>query len=179
MIDKKKLAALFAQQGYTDFRWIKGSEVTIAHWVRFKCIFGCPSYGKRGSCPPEVPTVEECKKFFKEFSNVAIFRFKQALGNPKERCQWSQDINKKLLALERAVFLEGFHKVFLLFMDECRLCIDCSSKRAMCNQPADSRPSPEGFGVDLFTTVKQCGYPISVLQDYNQTMNRYAFLLIS
>jgi len=32
--------------------------------------------------------------------------------------------------------------------------------------------------VDVFATARQCGYPIEVLSDYAQAMNRYAFLLI-
>jgi hypothetical protein len=34
------------------------------------------------------------------------------------------------------------------------------------------------MGVDVFTTVRQCGYPIEVLADYGQPMNRYAFLMV-
>jgi len=32
--------------------------------------------------------------------------------------------------------------------------------------------------VDVFSTVKQIGYPFKVLRDYVQKMNRYAFLLV-
>jgi len=34
------------------------------------------------------------------------------------------------------------------------------------------------MAVDVFTTVRNIGYPIEVLYDYSQEMNRYAFLLI-
>jgi len=34
------------------------------------------------------------------------------------------------------------------------------------------------MGVDVFATVAKFGYPIAVLDNYNQEMNRYAFLLI-
>jgi hypothetical protein len=34
------------------------------------------------------------------------------------------------------------------------------------------------MAVDVFTTVRKLGYPIEVLTDPAQTMNRYAFLLI-
>lgn len=40
------------------------------------------------------------------------------------------------------------------------------------------RPSPEGMAVDVYTTVRQFGFPIQVLADYAQAMNRYAFLLV-
>jgi hypothetical protein len=34
------------------------------------------------------------------------------------------------------------------------------------------------MGVDVFATVRKYGFPIEVLSDYAQAMNRYAFLLI-
>jgi hypothetical protein len=34
------------------------------------------------------------------------------------------------------------------------------------------------MAVDVFSTVRGYGYPIEVLADYSQAMNRYAFLLI-
>ena len=33
------------------------------------------------------------------------------------------------------------------------------------------------MAVDVYSTVLRAGYPIEVLSDYNQAMNRYAFLL--
>jgi hypothetical protein len=41
-----------------------------------------------------------------------------------------------------------------------------------------ARPSPEGMAVDVYSTVKQLGFPIEVRTDYSQEMNRYAFLMI-
>ena len=41
-----------------------------------------------------------------------------------------------------------------------------------------ARPSPEALAVDVFGTVRSLGFPIEVLSDYDQTMNRYAFLLV-
>jgi hypothetical protein len=34
------------------------------------------------------------------------------------------------------------------------------------------------MAMDVFATVRKIGYPIQVLSDYSQEMNRYAFLLI-
>jgi hypothetical protein len=41
-----------------------------------------------------------------------------------------------------------------------------------------SRPTPEAMSVDVFATVRQVGYPIEVLSDTSQKMNRYSFLMI-
>jgi len=36
-------------------------------------MFGCSSYGKKGCCPPNVPSVVECKDFFASYQTTAIF----------------------------------------------------------------------------------------------------------
>ncbi len=69
-------------------------------------------------------------------------------------------------------------EAFLLALDSCALCTECPGDRAECKHPRTARPTSEAMGVDVFTTVRQCGYPIEVLSDYGQAMNRYAFLLI-
>lgn len=181
MIDAKRqqeLEALFAQQGYSDFRWIAAERIVVAEWVRFKCMFGCDSYGQKGACPPNVPSVEECRRFFSGYISAAVFRFHKQLEDPEERHRWSRETNSKLLELERAVFLAGYRKAFLLFMDECSLCTDCPGTRLDCRDKRGARPSPEALGVDVFATVGGVGYPIEVLTDTGQAMNRYAFLLI-
>ena len=48
----------------------------------------------------------------------------------------------------------------------------------LCKHSESARPSPEAMGVDVFSTVKPLGFPIEILSDYEQTMNRYAILLI-
>ena len=47
-----------------------------------------------------------------------------------------------------------------------------------CRQPRVARPTPEAFAVDVFSTVRKLGYPIEVLADHRESMNRYAFLMI-
>ena len=107
-----------------------------------------------------------------------ILHFRKKVARPEDRHAWSKKVNLALLKLERAVFLAGYPKAFLLFMDSCSLCADCSGSREECKNPKAARPSPESMAVDVFSTVKQYDYSIEVLWDYSQAMNRYAFLLI-
>lgn len=86
--------------------------------------------------------------------------------------------NTRLLKLEKAAFLSGHQKAFLLFMDECRICKECPGARSECKNLQLSRPCPEGLGGDVFGTVRKLGFPIEVLTDYRQEMNRYSFLMI-
>ena len=178
MDDRTELEALFEGHGYTDFKWINPKDIIVSQWVRVKCTFGCAEYGKNATCPPNVPSVSECRRFFDEYSTAVIFHFEKMVDEPEDRHAWSKGVNQELLKLERAVFLTGYEKAFLLSMDSCCLCADCPGVREACKHPRSARPSPESMAMDVFSTVRQYGYPIEVLSDYSQAMNRYAFLLI-
>jgi len=172
------LKKLFHKQGYTDFRWLDPQDIVVAQWVRMKCQFGCPDYGRAGACPPHTPSVADCERFFREYKRAAVFHFEKKLDRPEDRHAWTRKLNLDLLKLERDVFLAGFPKAFLLFLDTCNVCLECSGSRTACKEPRRGRPVPEGLAVDVFSTVRKLGYPIQVLPDYKQTMNRYAFLMI-
>ena len=95
-----------------------------------------------------------------------------------EAIDWTRKINGGLLNLERAVFLAGFYKAFVLFVDPCNFCEECVPIKNDCEHPKNARPSPEGLGVDVFATARKAGKPIVVLDDYDREMNRYAILLV-
>lgn len=177
MASKDDLEKIFIKNGFDDFKWVDPGKIVISSWVRMKCMYGCPSYGK-AACPPNTLTVSESEKFFSEYEEAVIFHITKSLENPDDRHVWSRGINKKLLEVERAVFLSDNERTFLLFMGSCELCKECSNERVTCKHPEMSRPSPEAMNVDVFSTVRQVGYPINVLKNYSETMNRYAFLMV-
>jgi predicted metal-binding protein len=174
----KGLKALFSKHGFADYRWLDPGEVVVAEWVRMKCRFGCREYGRNAACPPNTPSVDECARFFREYTRAIVFRFAKTVGRPKDRHSWSRKVNLDLLKLEQDVFMSGFERAFLLAMDSCNICLECSGSRTSCKEPKLARPVPEALAVDVFTTVRKLGYPIGVLSDYDQEMNRYAILLI-
>jgi predicted metal-binding protein len=178
MTDRKKLEKLFAEHGCDDFRWIEPQDVVVSRWVRFKCQFGCEDYGTRVMCPPNAPSVAECMEFFSEYREAALFHFERAFENPEDRYDWVRGINKNLFELERATFLSGRHKAFVVYIGPCNICKECTPNRNDCPHPRKSRPSPEGLAVDVFSTARKCGYDIHVLKDYGQRMNRFGILLI-
>ena len=177
-IGRKTLEDLIKEHGYEDYSWMNPKNIVVSQWVRMKCTFGCRLYGKVGSCPPNLPSVPECRAFFNEYKIEVLFHFPKRVGKPEDRHAWTKEVNSKLLKLERDVFLSGYYKTFLLFMDSCELCESCPGERAKCLNPKQSRPTPEGMAIDVFTTVRKLGYPIEVLKDTSEEMNRYAILLI-
>jgi len=178
MADVQRVEAIIGHHGLTDFKWIDPRTIIVSQWVRMKCQFGCPQYGRTASCPPNTPTVEECKRFFLEYGSGVVLRFQKIVGDTAKRRAWTAKTNVGLSTLERDIFLAGHPKAFVLFMDSCHICAECVPARADCKEATLSRPSPEGMAVDVFATVRQLGYPIEVLTDTTEQMNRYAFLML-
>lgn len=178
MNTRDKVDAIIQKQGYGDYKWIIPAEIIVSQWVRMKCLYGCSEYGQTATCPPNVPTIEECGRFFQEYRLAVIIHFEKEAEKPEDRFAWTRKINLKLLKLEKEIFCSGFEKAFLLFMDSCNICKMCQERKEDCVEPKMSRPTPEALGIDVYSTVRKAGYPIQVLSDYSQKMNRYAFLLI-
>jgi predicted metal-binding protein len=178
MLAKRELEALFKKHGFSDFRWLAPQKIVVAQWPRLKCMFGCSDYGRTATCPPNVPTVAECERFFKEYRRAVVFHFEKKVARPQDRFAWTRRIDLRLLKLEREVFLRGHEKAFLLFLDSCHFCAECTGRRDLCKKPDMARPSTDAMAVDVYATVRSLGYPIEVLARYDQPMNRYAFLLI-
>lgn len=174
---KEKIESLLKSQGLSEYKWIDPKEIIVAQWVRMKCTFGCNGYGA-GTCPPNVPSVEDCSKFFKEYDKGLIFKFNTIADKNAYPTEWSKDIAKRLLAAERAVFLSGFQKAFLLNQTGCSLCKECSDNRIDCIDKMNARPSPESLAVDVYKTVRNIGYDINVVSKNPSEITRIAILLI-
>jgi len=175
---RKQVEDIIKVHNYTDYKWIDPKKIVVSQWVRMKCMFGCGEYGRGGACPPQTPSVAECKEFFNEYEDAVIIHFEGLMDKPKDRHAWSAKINAKLVQLERAVFTEGFERAFQMFMDSCCFCKDCTGRRETCEQPRMARPAPEAMAVDVYSTVRQAGFTINVLSNYDQKMNRFAFLMV-
>lgn len=179
MLDVAGVEDLLRRGGYCDFRWLTGAQLPVRQWVRFKCRYGCPNYGQLATCPPAVPTLDECRELFGEYRHVAVIRLLASVSGLDEDAEWNREASQDLLSLERTVFLAGFAKALVLFPGPCRLCETCTGDRQTCRRPADMRPSPESLGVDLFGAARLAGYDLQILADTDQPMARFAFLLVA
>ena len=177
-MDKVEISKKVKSLGFNDYKWIDANDIIVENWVRFKCMFGCSSYGVKASCPPQVPSIQECREFFSEYHAAVLIHVRKQLKNPEDKDKWGNEINMDLIKLERDVFLSGYHKAFVMFIDECRLCYECALSRTECHYKKEARPCPEALGVDVFATARRYNYPIDVLKDYSNEMNRFAILLV-
>ena len=175
---REKIEELVKKHNVEDFKWIDPHTIVVGQWVRMKCLYGCGEYGKTATCPPNVPSITECEKFFREYTSALVIHFEKFVDRPEDRHAWTRKINESLLAVERDVFLAGNHKALVLYIDPCNICGDCVPGRDDCRNPEDARPSLEGLGVDVFGTVRKQGYEIEVLDGYDRKMNRYGMLLV-
>jgi len=174
----RQIEKLARAQSLGDFKWMDPRTIIPRHWVREKCIYGCPRYGQKACCPPEVPSVSECKEFFKEYRYGLFYHLIKKFGDPNERFRWARDVNKKVFALEREVFLSGFYKAFAFTAAPCNLCEDCKNNKRECRNPLVSRPTLEAFGVDVYATARKIGYPLQVVKGYKEETNRFGLLLV-
>jgi predicted metal-binding protein len=176
-MDKIKIESIIKGNGFSDYRWINPKEIIVSQWVRVKCTFGCSDFGQ-GSCPPNTPSVNECREFFSEYSNALIIRLNKFADKDSYPSEWSRDMTGKLLEVEKQVFLIGNQKTFLLNQTCCSLCNKCPGNRIDCKDKRRSRPSPESFAVDVYQTVRNAGMEIHVISENPSEINRIAILLI-
>jgi predicted metal-binding protein len=177
-MEKETLEALFKDHGFVDFKWINAKDIVVAQWVRFRCMFGCRNYGKKWTCPPNVPPIEDCKQMISEYGQAAVFHFEKRVERIEEYSPWSKDVVSRLMKLEREIFLSGYYKTLLLSFTACVLCETCTDSRVECRNPMSVRPGADALGVDVYATVRSIGYPIQVVKDHKDITNRYAFMLI-
>jgi predicted metal-binding protein len=168
---------IIKDHGFGDYKWIIPREhIVVSSWVRFRCQFGCNNYGKNGSCPPAVPPVDECRRMIHEYENAVMFHFPMR-GEPEE---YHYRLMAELSELERAVFLAGSYKVFLLQYGSCMFCKNCGAEgtRMKCVNKTKCRPGADAMGVDIYQTARNVGYHVQVVKNYDEATNRFAFLLI-
>ena len=177
MIYKKNIEPILKKQGFSTYKWINPEIIIVAHWVRVKCTFGCSDYGL-ATCPPNTPSVQECDRFFKEYNNGLIINLNTFVHRDNYPSDWSKKMTKKLLELEKQIFLLGHPKTFLLNQTCCGLCKDCAGSRINCKDKKNARPSPEAFAVDVYQTARKVGMEIQVIAKSPSDINRYAIVLI-
>jgi predicted metal-binding protein len=145
--------------------FIDPQSIVFAHWTRYKCRYGCPSYNTNLCCPPHAPTLEETRNIVSEYTVGLLVHF---TGDVQK--------SKNIAAMEREIFLLNYYKVIGLGAGPCKLCKECTL--ANCEFPQHARPSMEACGIDVYATVRQNGFGVDVLDSKDEVGNCYGLLLI-
>lgn len=151
--------------GAKSAKVISIDTVVTAPWTRMRCQYGCVGYGRRLSCPPYSPTAERTQAVLDCYKTGILM----------EGELWK--VNPILIALEREVFLSGYYKAWSLGEGPCHQCDDCALE-AGCRFPQQLRPSMEASGIDVFETVRNNGYEIDVVADYDCAAHYFGLVLV-
>jgi predicted metal-binding protein len=172
-----QILSMVKKFGASDAKIIKSSQVIIRDWVRMKCRYGCDEYGKRLTCPPFSPTPDETRHVLAEYKWAVLLKFNPAQSKKLDQALlYEQYIHDLVVKMEREAFLKGYYAAFGLAAGPCPNCKECNLKE--CKHPYTARPSMEGCGIDVFTTVRNAGFEIKVVQDLNEKPTFYALLLL-
>jgi len=152
------------------------SQVVVAEWVRMKCLFGCDDVGRRRMCPPNLQPVRATRRLLTEYDRALLLEVGPIVGRGNSDRE-SRRLNDAALALERDLFLAGHHKAWTMGAGPCELCDSCLHGDD-CPTPERARPSMEGCGIDVFTTVRNAGRTIDVVRDEGDEYRFFALVLV-
>lgn len=156
---------------------IGADQVVAAEWVRLKCLYGCDEPGVYKTCPPNgAPSVEQTKRVLGEFRRAVLLGVGPIVGEGKSDAE-SRRLNDAALALERDLFLSGYHKAWTMGAGPCDICNACAQGKD-CPTPEKARPSMEACGVDVFTTVRNADWEIDVVRTPESEYRFFALVLV-
>jgi len=130
LCDFERLAQRYKLE--VKFKDIDPPRLRLDLRVRWKCRFGCESYGKKKSCPPNVPDFKDCLEFVKSYRKAILFKFKvKNLDDVKNAQKFMLEAEK---AVKKPYALATFPGSCLLCDEECRINCDIArpSLTALC-----------------------------------------------
>lgn len=169
------------QFGLDDIILFSTEKIIVAEWVNLKCRYGCSEYNSNWCCPPATPGLEEVRRILGEYSKGLLLVGTQECpefyhNNRRKRAKqvryW-----KKVVSLERSLFLKGYYKAFSLVGVTCALCKNCSYPEP-CQFPQEKRPSVESFSIDMIGTLKNLGIAPRVANHRKEMFNYYSIILL-
>jgi predicted metal-binding protein len=154
---------------------IAPNSIATAEWVRLKCQFGCPGYGRSHCCPPHTPTPEVTRKVIDSYQKAILLH--RRIKNGTKRREETKQFNEILVRLEVEIFLDGYYKALSMTSGPCRLCKECDLN-SLCKHGMEARPSMEACGVDVYKTAKDNGFSIRVVRTPEEEQNIFGLILV-
>jgi predicted metal-binding protein len=164
-LSQQEIIRAAIELGAKKAKIVSPRRVVTAHWVRWKCCFGCSGYQSNLMCPPYTPLPAETRQMLDQYKRAVLFE--AGRGQPK----------KIALALEKRLFLQGFYKAFGMGAGPCNLCKECAFEEG-CRKPELARPALESCGIDVFATVQRHGFTINVVRAKSDPQHYFGLVLI-
>ncbi|MGD2187984.1 MAG: DUF2284 domain-containing protein [Desulfobacterales bacterium] len=173
----KKYGERAIQGGAAHAKQIQPESVVTAPWVRLKCQFGCPGYGKSYCCPPHTPTPDQTREILDAYQRAILFHI-QVPHMPQKEKHYRKFFDM-LVELEGDLFKDGFYKAFVFLAGPCRICKKCALREEkLCHFLYQARPCMEACGMDVFKTARDNGFYIKTLREKTETNNEYCLMLV-
>jgi predicted metal-binding protein len=182
--DLEKYGARAIEVGATGVKQIHPSSVVTAGWVRWKCQFGCPGYGKGHCCPPRTPSHDRTREMLDSYRRALLFHIRVAHMQEEDKplrdyFDALSEYFDALVALEGEMFKDGYYKAFVFLSGPCRLCEKCGAlEDKPCALPWKARPSMEACGIDVFQTAQNHGFLIETLRERADVNNEYCLIVV-
>lgn len=176
--DADGLRARALELGASDAAVITPEEVVTAAWVRMKCLYGGCTSGRCLTCPPVSPGPEQTRRLLDEYETILLLRLDVPPAQAGGWLAWSRRKAEIALDLERDLFLGGCFKAFAIAGGR-----PCALEEA-CGRPHDCvcrelvRPGPAGCGIDVFTTSRNAGWPLTVVRGAADPYHLFALVLV-
>lgn len=175
--DLKKYCDRALEVGYTHAVVIDPASVVTAAWVRFKCQYGCPDYGKTYGCPPYSPTHLETAEMLASYNRAILCHAETAFSDTFRK--FTGKIHLGVVDLETELFKDGYYRALAIVGGRCRSCKECASlKGEPCVFPETVRPSMEACGIDAYQTVRNNGFSIDTLKEKGEAINLFRMILV-
>ena len=120
--------------------------ISMAHWVKLHCQFGCSQYAKLLTCPPFTPDSDEMAEIIQEYEKALLINTAP-----------NRNVQEIVVRLENSFKKKGFPKAFALGAKPCDLCDPCTVS-TFCQYPEKARPTLQACGIDVVTTVDKNGW---------------------
>jgi predicted metal-binding protein len=98
-----EIAARALKMGAEKARVIDADSIVVEKWVKWKCMYGCPMYGKNGHHPPKTPDIDEVREVIGEYAKAIMLQGRDGTLLTEIACR-----------LEGEAYHSGFYKAFAL-----------------------------------------------------------------
>lgn len=177
MTKYEKYCELAKKMGAPKAIIIDTDNIIIEDWVRLKCKYGCGGFRKYLTCPPFSPTPEETRNVIKCYSKALLMIFENISFEDDKDDNVSIGLRDIVFQLEREFFLDGYYKAFGMAAGPCHFCDECDTS-SRCKFSEKVRPSMESCGIDVYKTLKNCGFKLEVVKSYDDMCKFAALVLI-
>jgi predicted metal-binding protein len=154
----KEISALGKKYNIHEIIPLSTKDISVAHWVRLKCKYGCKNYATSWCCPPETPTPDQTKALLNEYQKALL------LCGSVRNSHFYRDNH-------------GYYRAFSLVSENCALCKVCPYPDD-CIFPVDRRPSVESCSIDIFQTLKNIGKQFRIAHDVTEEYHCYSIILL-